>query len=95
MTFNPIVSMDAILICNRFGFAKFKDVRHSEKCIIGFYHLGYEVGFARVSLLLSEFAHAICANSIRLVGELQRSSESRRRRQLHQPVSLQPAEATD
>jgi len=34
----------------RFGFAKFKDVRDSEKCIRGFYRLGYEVGFARVSL---------------------------------------------
>jgi hypothetical protein len=32
-----------------FGFAKFADVRDSEKCIRGFYHLGYEVGFARVS----------------------------------------------
>ncbi|KAL2167146.1 hypothetical protein VTG60DRAFT_1665 [Thermothelomyces hinnuleus] len=33
----------------RFGFAKFADVRDSEKCIRGFYHLGYEVGFARES----------------------------------------------
>ncbi len=33
----------------RFGFAKFADVRDSEKCIRAFYHLGYEVGFARVS----------------------------------------------
>ncbi|KUI55131.1 Sporulation-specific protein 5 [Cytospora mali] len=33
----------------RFGFAKFKDVRDSEKCIQGFYLLGYEVGFARES----------------------------------------------
>lgn len=32
-----------------FGFAKFKDVRDSEKCIQGFYLLGYEVGFARES----------------------------------------------
>lgn len=32
-----------------FGFAKFADVRNSEKCIRGFYSLGYEVGFARVS----------------------------------------------
>jgi hypothetical protein len=36
--------------CKGFGFAKFADVRDSEKCIRGFYHLGYEVGFARVSL---------------------------------------------
>jgi hypothetical protein len=32
----------------RFGFAKFTDVRNSEKAIRGFYSLGYEVGFARV-----------------------------------------------
>ena len=32
----------------RFGFAKFHDVRDSEKCIRGFYRRGYEVGFARV-----------------------------------------------
>jgi len=32
-----------------FGFAKFADVRDSERCIRGFYHLGYEVGFARES----------------------------------------------
>ncbi|KAH6635294.1 hypothetical protein B0J18DRAFT_43319 [Chaetomium sp. MPI-SDFR-AT-0129] len=35
--------------CKGFGFAKFADVRDSEKCIRGFYHLGYEVGFARVT----------------------------------------------
>ncbi|KAL2267684.1 hypothetical protein VTJ83DRAFT_4961 [Remersonia thermophila] len=35
--------------CKGFGFAKFTDVRDSEKCIRGFYHLGYEVGFARES----------------------------------------------
>ncbi|KAF3767412.1 hypothetical protein M406DRAFT_338190 [Cryphonectria parasitica EP155] len=35
--------------CKGFGFAKFKDVRDSEKCIQGFYLLGYEVGFARES----------------------------------------------
>ncbi|CAN8103021.1 unnamed protein product [Discula destructiva] len=35
--------------CKGFGFAKFKDVRDSEKCIQGFYILGYEVGFARES----------------------------------------------
>ncbi|KAK3936377.1 hypothetical protein QBC46DRAFT_345663 [Diplogelasinospora grovesii] len=35
--------------CKGFGFAKFADVRDSEKCIRGFYHLGYEVGFARES----------------------------------------------
>ncbi|TPX07342.1 uncharacterized protein E0L32_010764 [Thyridium curvatum] len=34
--------------CKGFGFAKFKDVKNSEKCIRGFYRLGYEVGFARV-----------------------------------------------
>lgn len=33
----------------RFGFAKFKHVRDSEKCIQAFYLLGYEVGFARES----------------------------------------------
>lgn len=33
-----------------FGFAKFFDVRDSEKCIRGFYRLGYEVGFARVRI---------------------------------------------
>ncbi|KAL2153265.1 hypothetical protein VTH82DRAFT_4420 [Thermothelomyces myriococcoides] len=36
-------------IIDTFGFAKFADVRDSEKCIRGFYHLGYEVGFARES----------------------------------------------
>ncbi|KAK3339205.1 hypothetical protein B0H65DRAFT_475716 [Neurospora tetraspora] len=35
--------------CKGFGFAKFANVRDSEKCIRGFYHLGYEVGFARES----------------------------------------------
>lgn len=39
-----------LTVCCRFGFAKFKDVRDSEKCIQGFYLLGYEVGFARVSV---------------------------------------------
>ncbi|KAI0387848.1 hypothetical protein F5Y04DRAFT_286813 [Hypomontagnella monticulosa] len=34
--------------CKGFGFAKFHDVRDSEKCIRGFYRRGYEVGFARV-----------------------------------------------
>lgn len=34
---------------NRFGFAKFFDVRDSEACIRGFFRLGYEVGFARVT----------------------------------------------
>jgi hypothetical protein len=32
-----------------FGFAKYHHVRDSELCIRGFYKLGYEVGFARVS----------------------------------------------
>jgi len=32
-----------------FGFAKFAHVADSEKCIRGFYQLGYEVGFARES----------------------------------------------
>lgn len=31
-----------------FGFAKYYDVRDSEKCIRGFFAKGYEVGFARV-----------------------------------------------
>ncbi|KAI1327524.1 hypothetical protein F5Y16DRAFT_399305 [Xylariaceae sp. FL0255] len=35
--------------CKGFGFAKFYDVRDSEACIRGFFRLGYEVGFARVS----------------------------------------------
>lgn len=35
-----------------FGFAKYFDVRDSEKCIRGFYTQGYEVGFARVCILL-------------------------------------------
>ncbi|KAI1095804.1 hypothetical protein F5B19DRAFT_488978 [Rostrohypoxylon terebratum] len=35
--------------CKGFGFAKFYDVRDSEKCIRGFYRRGYEVGFARES----------------------------------------------
>ncbi|KAK2614352.1 hypothetical protein N8I77_001188 [Diaporthe amygdali] len=35
--------------CKGFGFAKFKNVRDSEKCIQAFYLLGYEVGFARES----------------------------------------------
>ncbi|CAK7237516.1 hypothetical protein SBRCBS47491_010003 [Sporothrix bragantina] len=35
--------------CKGFGFAKFKDVKDSEKCIRGFYRRGYEVGFARES----------------------------------------------
>ena len=43
---------------NSFGFAKFKEVRDSEKCIIGFYHLGYEVGFARVSVYVSVLERA-------------------------------------
>lgn len=33
-----------------FGFAKFFDVRDSEACIRGFFRLGYEVGFARVTI---------------------------------------------
>jgi len=35
--------------CKGFGFAKFFDVRDSEKCIRGFHQRGYEVGFARES----------------------------------------------
>ncbi|KAI0014433.1 hypothetical protein F4779DRAFT_559781 [Xylariaceae sp. FL0662B] len=35
--------------CKGFGFAKFYNERDSEMCIRGFYRLGYEVGFARVS----------------------------------------------
>ncbi|KAK0643623.1 hypothetical protein B0T16DRAFT_331142 [Cercophora newfieldiana] len=35
--------------CKGFGFAKFAHVADSEKCIRGFYQLGYEVGFARES----------------------------------------------
>jgi hypothetical protein len=38
-----------MLIFYRFGFAKYMSVRDSELCIRGFYKLGYEVGFARVS----------------------------------------------
>jgi hypothetical protein len=37
------------LTFSSFGFAKFADVHDSEKCIRGFYELGYEVGFARES----------------------------------------------
>jgi RNA recognition motif-containing protein len=37
------------LTLSSFGFAKFADVRDSEKCIRGFYYLGYEVSFARES----------------------------------------------
>ncbi|KAI0874666.1 hypothetical protein GGS24DRAFT_516373 [Hypoxylon argillaceum] len=36
--------------CKGFGFAKFFDVRDSEACIRGFFRLGYEVGFARVTI---------------------------------------------
>ena len=43
-----------------FGFAKFRDVRDSEKCIRGFHSLGYEVGFARVS-----FAHPFVEAHVR------------------------------
>ncbi|KAI1762911.1 hypothetical protein GGR53DRAFT_532083 [Hypoxylon sp. FL1150] len=35
--------------CKGFGFAKFYDVRDSERCIRGFFARGYEVGFARES----------------------------------------------
>ncbi|KAI0171811.1 hypothetical protein GGR52DRAFT_591630 [Hypoxylon sp. FL1284] len=35
--------------CKGFGFAKFYDVRDSERCIRGFFTRGYEVGFARES----------------------------------------------
>ncbi|KFY33673.1 hypothetical protein V494_07416 [Pseudogymnoascus sp. VKM F-4513 (FW-928)] len=35
--------------CKGFGFAKYVDVRDSEKCIRGFFDRGYEVGFARES----------------------------------------------
>ncbi|KAK0702697.1 hypothetical protein B0H67DRAFT_594946 [Lasiosphaeris hirsuta] len=35
--------------CKGFGFAKFANVSDSEKCIRGFYYLGYEVSFARES----------------------------------------------
>ncbi|OBT74805.1 hypothetical protein VF21_06424 [Pseudogymnoascus sp. 05NY08] len=35
--------------CKGFGFAKYFDVRDSEKCIRGFFAKGYEVGFARES----------------------------------------------
>lgn len=45
--------LNLFLHTSRFGFAKFKDVRNSEKCIRAFYQLGYEVGFARVG----EFPH--------------------------------------
>lgn len=53
MSFN-LQSTLTLVICiltflyRSFGFAKFCDVRDSEKCIRGFYRLGYEVGFARV-----------------------------------------------
>ncbi|KAK4178222.1 putative sporulation-specific protein 5 [Triangularia setosa] len=52
--FGPVEQSKAIIdtatgACKGFGFAKFADVRDSEKCIRGFYHLGYEVGFARES----------------------------------------------
>ncbi|KAK7958160.1 RNA binding protein MSSP-2 [Apiospora saccharicola] len=36
--------------CKGFGFAKFVEQRDSEACIRGFYRLGYEVGFARVTV---------------------------------------------
>ncbi|KAI1877427.1 hypothetical protein JX265_003435 [Neoarthrinium moseri] len=35
--------------CKGFGFAKFGTVKESETCIRGFYAMGYEVGFARVT----------------------------------------------
>ncbi|KAM7218593.1 hypothetical protein V8F06_006057 [Rhypophila decipiens] len=52
--FGPVEQSKAIIdqstgACKGFGFAKFADVRDSERCIRGFYHLGYEVGFARES----------------------------------------------
>ncbi|KAL5614345.1 hypothetical protein BROUX41_004451 [Berkeleyomyces rouxiae] len=35
--------------CKGFGFAKFCEVADSERCIRGFFRLGYEIGFARES----------------------------------------------
>ncbi|KAL1874785.1 hypothetical protein VTK73DRAFT_139 [Phialemonium thermophilum] len=48
--FGPVEQSKAIIdtttgACKGFGFAKFVDVRDSEKCIRGFYRLGYEESF--------------------------------------------------
>lgn len=45
----PLYSFEIANLSLRFGFAKFFDVRDSENCIRGFFRLGYEVGFARVT----------------------------------------------
>jgi hypothetical protein len=47
-------------LLSSFGFAKFFDVRDSENCIRGFFRLGYEVGFARVTtpVTVPTFAHS-------------------------------------
>jgi hypothetical protein len=37
----------------RFGFIKYHNFEDAEDCIRGFHYLGYEVSFARVSLLPS------------------------------------------
>ncbi|KFY22903.1 hypothetical protein V493_06258 [Pseudogymnoascus sp. VKM F-4281 (FW-2241)] len=52
--FGPVETSKAIIdtgtgTCKGFGFAKYFDVRDSEKCIRGFFHRKYEVGFARES----------------------------------------------
>ncbi|KAI0184429.1 RNA recognition domain-containing protein [Xylaria flabelliformis] len=54
--------------CKGFGFAKFFDVRDSEACIRGFFRLGYEVGFARVTTPVTHpiynSVHEPCDHSI-------------------------------
>jgi RNA recognition motif. (a.k.a. RRM, RBD, or RNP domain) len=74
-----------LLINASFGFAKFADVRDSEKCIRGFYHLGYEVGFARVSLSFST-----CFVDEETNAQIRRASmpDSRRREMITPPISI-------
>jgi hypothetical protein len=40
-------------LCFSFGFIKYHNFEDAEDCIRGFHYLGYEVSFARVSLLPS------------------------------------------
>lgn len=77
----------------RYGFACFQTIQEAQSCIRGFYYLGYEVSFARVSQ--GPLNHLIVHFSSRWVGVLQCSSEEFLGSNIDQSLRFQSAEEHD
>ena len=61
-----------------FGFVKYHNYEDAENCIRGFHYLGYEVSFARVSIIIATIA-ILCNMLTAVIGVVLLEAEDFRR----------------